>query len=213
MRPTPRSLNCSAWQRRHPDHRAAAIADPVDTTWPSCICSEAARACPAGSPCIIGSGVSTGAEWWPTCARRRGWSGDGAVVGMIAFFTPANADLPNRYQLLWQALEDQQELMTEWALDGTIMFCNRACREFFGWDETVIGRNLDDVYDWGTEDSRVMTVSGTLAGVRDEPRQRIYASGRIVEWADTAVRDEYGNITSVFSMGRDITAASTPRNW
>ena len=185
---------------------ASVIADAVDTTWPSVHLQRSAQGQFGRQPVhhrfrrVDGGRVVAHLRTSP-------WRDEaGEVLGMIAFFTPANADLPNRYQLLWQALEDQQELMTEWALDGTIMFCNRACRDFFEWDETVIGRNLDDVYDWGLDDSRVLTVSGTLAGVRDEPRRRDYDNGRIVEWADTAVRDEYSNITSVFSMGRDITA-------
>jgi PAS domain S-box-containing protein len=185
---------------------ASVIADPVDTSWPIVHLQRSSNGQSSRQPVHHRFRRADGGRVVANL-RTSPWRDEsGAVAGMIAFFTPANADLPNRYQLLWQALEDQQELMTEWALDGTIMFCNRACREFFGWDETVIGRNLDEVYDWGPEDSRVLTVSGALAGVRDEPRQRIYGNDRIVEWADTAVRDEYGNITSVFSMGRDISA-------
>lgn len=189
-----------------PTLHGRAIADPVDTTWPAVhlqrtLAGESEqRAVHHRFRRVDGGRVLANLRTSP-------WrDASGRMLGMIALFTPSANDLPNRYQLLWQALEDQQELMIEWALDGTVEFCNRACREFFGWEVTVVGRHLDDVYDWGQRDSRAMVVSGVLSGLRAEPQRREYDDGRIVEWVDTAVSDDLGNVVSVFSMGRDITA-------
>ncbi|MFZ4720687.1 MAG: PAS domain-containing hybrid sensor histidine kinase/response regulator [Ilumatobacteraceae bacterium] len=184
---------------------ARVIADPLDASWPAVHLDQVhtgvidRRAAHHRFHRFDGQRVVANLRTSPR------FGADGQVIGMIAYFSQSAAETPNRYQLLWQALEEQQELMVEWALDGTIQFCNRACRDFFGWPETIIGRHLDDVYDWGDSDSRVLVVGGVMAGLRTEPQQREYQDGRIVEWVDTAVSDDLGNVVSVFSMGRDIT--------
>lgn len=176
----------------------------VDTSWPDHHLALA-RAGTVAQPAHHRFRRLNGA---PVLANLRTWpfhDESGAVVAMVAGFTAASLDEVDRYRLLWLSLEEQHELMVEWALDGTVLSCNRSCREFFGWPDTVVGRNLDELQMWAEPDNRVLVVGGLMAGVIVERQQRAYDNGRVVEWAETAVRDERGNVRSIFSMGQEVT--------
>ena len=185
--------------------RAREIGDTLDTSWPDFHLEQVKAGVVTGQSVhhrfrrVDGGHLTANLRTWPA------YDDDGNVVAMCATFTAATSGDANQYRLLWQSLEHQYELMCEWALDGTVLFCNRACREFFGWPETVVGRNLDEVYEWDESKSRVFVVGALMAGQHVDRQARTYPDGRVIEWADTPVRDALGNVRSVFSMGRDIT--------
>lgn len=185
--------------------RAREIGDMLDTSWPDFHLDQVKAGVVTGQSVhhrfrrVGGGHLTANLRTWPA------YDDDGNVVAMCATFTAATSGEANQYRLLWQSLEHQYELMCEWALDGTVLFCNRACREFFGWPETVVGRNLDEVYEWDESKSRVFVVGALMAGLHVDRQARTYPDGRVVEWADTPVRDAMGNVRSIFSMGRDIT--------
>lgn len=185
--------------------RAREIGDMLDTSWPDFHLAQVKAGVVSGQPVhhrfrrVGGGQLTANLRTWPA------YDDDGNVVAMCATFTAATSGDANQYRLLWQSLEHQYELMCEWALDGTVLFCNRACREFFGWSETVVGRNLDEMYDWEESNSRVFLVGALMAGQHVDRQARTYPDGRVIEWADTPVRDALGNVRSIFSMGRDIT--------
>ncbi|MEN9646560.1 MAG: hypothetical protein RL238_3229 [Actinomycetota bacterium] len=184
---------------------ARAIGDHLDTSWPDHHLAQVRAGVVSGQSVhhrfrrVDGGQLTANLRTWPA------YDDEGAVVAMCATFTAATQADANQYRLLWQSLEHQYELMCEWALDGTVLFCNRACRDFFGWPETVVGRKLDEVYAWDESTSRVTLVGGLMAGLHVERQQRTYDDGRVVEWADTPVRDALGNVRSILSMGRDVT--------
>ena len=184
---------------------ARAIGDTLDTSWPDHHLAQLRAGVVSGQSVhhrfkrLDGAQLTANLRTWPA------YDDDGNVVAMCATFTAATHAEANQYRLLWQSLEHQYELMCEWALDGTVLFCNQACRDFFGWPETVVGRNLDELYDWEEVNSRVLLVGSLMAGHHVDRQRRSYPDGSVVEWADTPVRDAMGNVRSIFSMGRDIT--------
>ncbi len=188
-----------------PSISARSFGDSLDTTWPDRYLQLARDGVMNPQPVhhrfqrLDGGSVMANLRTWPARAA------DGQIVGMVAMFSGSGATAPDQYRLLWEAFEDQHELMVEWALDGTVLFSNRSCREFFGWDENVVGHHLDEIYEWTPPQSRTFVVERILSEASVKREQRVYASGRVVEWADTAVRDELGNVVSIFSMGQDIT--------
>jgi PAS domain S-box-containing protein len=161
--------------------RAREIGDALDTSWPDFHLQQAKAGVVSGQSVhhrfrrVDGGHLTANLRTWPA------YDEDGAVVAMCATFTAATASDANQYRLLWQALEHQYELMCEWALDGTVLFCNRACREFFGWPETVVGRNLDEVYEWDHSNTRVFVVGALMAGQHVDRQRRDYPDGRVVE--------------------------------
>lgn len=102
------------------------------------------------------------------------------------------------------ALDDQSAYVCEWLLDGTLTFCNKAYREFFGYDESVTGRNLDELIDWEEGNSRDAEVAH-LRRSGFHTSVRTYEHGRTVEWTNTRVTSPTGEMLSVFSIGRDVT--------
>ena len=188
-----------------PGMAARSIGDTLDTSWPDHHLAQVKAGVISGQSVhhrfrrVDGGQLTANLRTWPAL------DDEGNVVAMCATFTAASTADANQYRLLWQSLEHQYELMCEWALDGTILSCNRACREFFGWPETVVGRNLDEVYDWDETNTRVFVVGALMAGQHVDRAQRTYSNGSVIEWADTPVRDALGNVRSIFSMGRDVT--------
>lgn len=102
------------------------------------------------------------------------------------------------------ALDDQSAFVCEWLVDGTLTFCNKAYREFFGYDDTITGRNLDELIEWEDGNSRDAELD-RLRGTGIHVSVRTYDSGRTVEWTNTRVTSPSGEMLSVFSIGRDIT--------
>lgn len=102
------------------------------------------------------------------------------------------------------ALDDQSAFVCEWLVDGTLTFCNKAYREFFGYDESVIGRNLDELIDWAEGDSREAELA-RLDPSGIHVTRSTYANGRTVEWTNTRVTAPTMEMLGVFSIGRDIT--------
>ena len=188
-----------------PSITASSFGDSLGTVWPDHYLQLARDGVMNSQPVhhrfqrLDGGTVMANLRTWPARAA------DGQIVGMVAMFSGSSAAGPDRYRLLWEAFEDQHELMLEWAVDGTLLFCNRSCRESFGWDENVAGRQLDELYGGGSLKSRGLVVERALSEAPLQREQRVYSSGLVVEWANTPVRDEMGNVVSIFSMGQDIT--------
>jgi PAS domain S-box-containing protein len=105
-----------------------------------------------------------------------------------------------------RALDLQRELLCEWSPGGTILFTNRAYRDWFGYADDVVGRNLDEYVEWDVGDDRASTIARFQAGEDTVLHTRTYADGRSVEWANTLVRTDDGSVISVLGVGRDITA-------
>lgn len=104
---------------------------------------------------------------------------------------------------LQRALDLQPELVCEWAPDGTILYCNQSYRAYFGYDDTVLGRNIDELVTWEEGDGRELIVS-QLQTSDLTTNLRSYDDGRSVEWTNTLVRDD-GTIVSILAVGRDVT--------
>lgn len=128
---------------------------------------------------------------------------DGELVVLCVILPTQGAQIDDPFR---RALDLQRELICEWSPGGTILFTNRAYREWFGFDTDVVGRNLDEYVDWGGGDDRVATIARFAAGEHSIVHTRTYADGRAVEWANTLVRTDDGSVISVLGVGRDITA-------
>ena len=189
----------------HPILMAADIGDPREQSWPMAqlraVCDDAAHPLSEHRRFrrLDGGHVLANLRTWASRAA------DGSVVGMVATFTPSASSGPDQYRLLWEAFEEQREMMVEWALDGTVLFCNRACRDFFGWNDNVVGRDIDELEQFGERLDRPKLVEKVLESLSVGRQQRVYPNGHVVDWADTPVRDVVGKVVSVFSMGQDIT--------
>jgi PAS domain S-box-containing protein len=105
---------------------------------------------------------------------------------------------------LQRALDLQPELVCEWAPDGTILYCNRSYRAYFKYDESVIGRKIDDLITWVDGEGRELIVR-QLRTTDLTTSLRSYDNGRSVEWTNTLVRDDDGAIVSILAVGRDVT--------
>jgi PAS domain S-box-containing protein len=105
---------------------------------------------------------------------------------------------------LQRALDLQPELVCEWAPDGTILYCNESYRAYFGYDQTVVGRNIDELVAWDEGDGRELIVH-QLQSTDLTTNMRSYDDGRSVEWTNTLVRDDDGTIVSILAVGRDVT--------
>ncbi|MFZ4718348.1 MAG: PAS domain-containing hybrid sensor histidine kinase/response regulator [Ilumatobacteraceae bacterium] len=131
---------------------------------------------------------------------RYGPDGALGMVGTVEPITDATYDNPFR-----RALDLQRELICEWSPGGTILFCNRSYRDFFGYGDDVIGRNLDEYVKWEDGDSRELTFRQLLEDERNVLATRTYDDGRTVEWANTLVRSHDGDPISILGVGRDVT--------
>lgn len=112
---------------------------------------------------------------------------------------------------LRRALDLQEELVCEFTPRGTILSINRAYRAFFPGEHHSVGRNLDDLIDEqvgvhgrGAEvRARIVEAVEQQSGALTEAER--YANGRVVEWTNTAVRSNDGELISILAVGRDIT--------
>lgn len=113
-----------------------------------------------------------------------------------------------------RALEVQQELVCEWAPHGTVLYANRAYREFFGLSPSIVGQNLDRLLEQRSDPPlegmgtsiRMNIVRGVEQSAEGYRENRTYPSGRTVEWTNTGVRDGDGSLMSILAVGRDVTA-------
>ncbi len=122
---------------------------------------------------------------------------------MMAIIVPtAESQIDNPFR---RALDLQRELICEWSPGGTILFTNKAYREWFGYTENIVGRNIDDYVDWDDGDDRRATIARFDAGEHTILHTRTYPDGRSVEWANTLVRNDDGSVISVLGVGRDTT--------
>ena len=125
-------------------------------------------------------------------------------LGMLGTFMPAiEAAYDNPFR---RALDLQRELICEWSPGGTLVYCNRAYRDWFGYEADVVGRNIDDLITWEDGYSRDVMMSRFVTGHDTQVDTRYYDGGRAVEWANTLVRSHEGDPISVLAVGRDITA-------
>ena len=110
-----------------------------------------------------------------------------------------------------RAFELLPELVCEWATDGTMLFTNRAYDEYFGFTEPVVGKNLQDLDTWEDGTGPADTVRHFLSGESARYLERHYEGGRTVEWTNTIVRADDGEVISVLAVGRDVTEAARIR--
>lgn len=112
-----------------------------------------------------------------------------------------------------RALELQQELVCEWSPNGTVLYVNRAYREFFHLGNDVVGQSLDVLLEQRSDPPlegmgrsiRQNIVRGVESGMQGYRENRTYPTGRTVEWTNTAVRADDGSMMSVLAVGRDVT--------
>lgn len=124
-------------------------------------------------------------------------------LGMLGVVTPiAGAEFDSPYR---RALDLQRELICEWSIDGTIIFCNGAYRDYFGFDDTVLGHNLHEFVQADDETDPDATMARFMAGESTVLVMRHYDDGRSIEWANTLVRSAHGAPVSVLAVGRDST--------
>jgi PAS domain S-box-containing protein len=109
-----------------------------------------------------------------------------------------------RFRAVLTALK---ELVCEWDHDGTITFVNDAYCSFFGVDPDIVGRTLFDLIPADAVEQQHQVIEDLRAGRSAFHVVRTYEDGRSVSWSDTVLRDEAGRITSIVSVGRDITAS------
>lgn len=113
--------------------------------------------------------------------------------------------------LFRRAFEYLPELVCEWAVDGAILYTNRSYLTFFGFSESVVGRNLQDLDAWEEGTSPADTVHHFLSGESARYLERHYDGGRTVEWSNILLRADDGTVVSVLAVGRDITEQSSAR--
>ena len=112
-----------------------------------------------------------------------------------------------------RALELQQELVCEWSPNGTVLYVNRAYREFFHLGNDLVGQSLDALLEQRCDPPlegmgrsiRQNILRGVESGMLGYRENRTYPSGRTVEWTNTAVRADDGSMMSVLAVGRDVT--------
>jgi PAS domain S-box-containing protein len=108
-------------------------------------------------------------------------------------------------------VENETEFIVRWKPDGTRTFVNEAyCRY---WDipyEQGIARNF--LFHIPEEDrpfveAKISHLDSGVSNVETEIHQVIKPDGSIAwqEWTDHAIRDEWGNLIEIHSVGRDIT--------
>jgi PAS domain S-box-containing protein len=121
------------------------------------------------------------------------------------------ADHRADHQSFRRAFELLPELVCEWATDGTILFTNRAYLEYFGFDQSPVGTNLQQVDTWEAGTSPADTIQHFLGGEEARFLERHYDGGRTVEWTNTLVMADDGSVISVLAVGRDVTEAARIR--
>jgi PAS domain S-box-containing protein len=144
-----------------------------------------------------------GTHFEADCKFRAVTLHDGQMVIVCVVLPTAESQLDNPFR---RALDLQRELICEWSPGGTILFTNRAYREWFGYGDDVVGRNLDEYVDWADGDDRAATIARFTAGEHTILHTRTYPDGRAIEWANTLVRTDEGTVISVLGVGRDITS-------
>lgn len=103
------------------------------------------------------------------------------------------------------------ELVCEWSTEGTILFTNRAYDEYFGFEQSPVGVNLQQLDTWEEGTSPADTVQHFLGGEAARFLERHYDGGRTVEWTNTLVMADDGSVISVLAVGRDVTEAARIR--
>ncbi len=124
-------------------------------------------------------------------------------VGMLGTVT-ATSQGAFEHDPFRRALDHQRELICEWAPDGTIVYVNQAYCDYFDLDARVIGVDIESLGKW-PDGERPCDMAARLQ--RGEPaagNTRWYDEHRAVEWTNTPVRSEDGELITVFSVGRDV---------
>ncbi len=112
---------------------------------------------------------------------------------------------------LRRALDLQEDLVCEFAPRGTVLYANRACREFFDFDRDPVGQRIDDLFDVQTESPgqgsimRERVVDEIGLHHQSHTSAQPYPNGRTVEWTNTGVRAADGSLISILAVGRDVT--------
>ncbi|MEY4338846.1 MAG: hypothetical protein RLZ14_696 [Actinomycetota bacterium] len=135
---------------------------------------------------------------------RRIEYGPDRQLGLLATVQPTS---PDRYDddPVRRALQLQPELVCEWLPDGTIVYTNRAYDRYFGFEESVVGRNLNELDDWEEGTSPMDTLDYFETGRPARSLERHYDGGLTVEWTNSLVRSKTGEVISILAVGRDVT--------
>ncbi len=129
--------------------------------------------------------------------------GPDQTTGLLSVVTPAEESIQENP--IRRAMDLQRELVCEWARDGTILFCNRAYRDYLHNGEEMVGRNIDEFVHWTKGNSREELIGYLLAGVPAYVNTGTYSDGRSIEWSNTLVQSSSGDAISVLAVGRDVT--------
>jgi PAS domain S-box-containing protein len=136
---------------------------------------------------------------------------DGAVAGFLGVIV----DVSDTYEAREErrateakyasVLNAQHELVCEWGVDGRITYSNRAYREFFGYDDAVVGADVGSLIPEQALAAHAELLALVAAGQAVARQlERTYDDGRTVEWSDSILPLPDGT-TTIVSVGRDIT--------
>lgn len=131
-----------------------------------------------------------------------------------ALLKEAEVALKEAYQRLTYHVENSPLAMLEWNLVSGVLRWSSQAEKIFGWKaEDVIGKQFSDWRFVCEED--VMGVNEIIAGLIDGSiPQTVYQNRNYrkdgtlleVEWYNSALLDDRGNVVSVLSLAQDITA-------
>ncbi len=125
------------------------------------------------------------------------------TTGLLGVVTPTHESFDDNP--IRRAMDLQRELVCEWALDGRILSCNRAYRDYLHNGEEMVGRNIDEFVHWEEGSHRDDLVGYLLSGEPTYVNTGTYDDGRSIEWSNTLVRSPNGDAISVLAVGRDVT--------
>jgi PAS domain S-box-containing protein len=129
----------------------------------------------------------------------------------IVTITPTDTTDLTLHDPFRRALESQNALICEWTPDGTILFTNIGYRQFFGYSESIVGRNINEFVKWEDGRSTASVIDSLSSGIPNETITRPYDDGRSVEWTNTLLRANDGDVISIISVGRDVTDREAAR--
>lgn len=131
-----------------------------------------------------------------------------------ALLKQAEVALKEAYQRLTYHVENSPLAMVEWNLTSGVLRWSSQAEKIFGWKaQEVIGKQFSD---WRfIHEEELAGVNEVIAGLIDGSIQRnVYQNrnyrkdGTVleVEWYNSALVDDRGNVVSILSLAQDITA-------
>ncbi|MBV8662720.1 MAG: PAS domain S-box protein, partial [Hyphomicrobiales bacterium] len=106
-------------------------------------------------------------------------------------------------------VEDQAELVSLASADGRLLYVNKAfARHFQRGQEDLIGKSMSDFVPEGAHsalEQYLRRVRESQLGLTSK-NQVVLPNGQLcwISWTNRALRDEFGEVTGIHSVGRDI---------